>query len=278
MGYTVGNLGIGFLAWAVCHTEEGYRDVFEGNSADGMGEGFGVFTKIFAGAMGAVWVVSNFWLGNPFPIRNYFREWFECKFFGVNQSRIGLDNLKAMDETIKGYRNTCFFRNSIGNPEDSSQGSIDLDDEFAITSSHLFPAPQITQPLNSQPTELPTKPQLEGSLDIGHPSSLLSSKTSHFQKTLLSPTFIIPGAYIIFLTSIFSFISNNIKTLTYPLHSDLSITLTIILSALTKCLPKTFGATLLEKYGIQRLINSQIYMNIAAILLFLYFRDSKPLL
>lgn len=183
-----------------------------------------------------------------------------------------------MEKTIKGYRNTFFFRNSIGNLEDSSHGSLDHDDEFAITSSHLFPTPQISDPLNPQPIELAPKTQLEGSLDIGHPTDLLDFKTSSFQKNLLSPTFIIPGVYIVFFCSIFSFISNNIKTLTYQHHSDLFITFTVTLSALIKCIPKTFGANLLDRYGLKSLINFEIYANIAAILLFLYFRENKFLL
>jgi hypothetical protein len=45
----------------VCHREEGYQDVFEGSSADGMGKSFAIFTKIFAGILGFVWLLSNFY-------------------------------------------------------------------------------------------------------------------------------------------------------------------------------------------------------------------------
>ena len=61
MGYTVGNLVLGFLAYFVCHESDSYQEIFEGESADGIGEGFRIFTRIFAGILGVAWILSNFY-------------------------------------------------------------------------------------------------------------------------------------------------------------------------------------------------------------------------
>ena len=118
-------------------------------------------------------------------------------------------------------------------------------DEFIITSNRIYkngieeplddPKNQQIELLQLEDQNLTSKKNLESSLDMGHNSPWLQKKKEKLLQNICSKTFMIPGIYIVFFCSIFSFVSNNIKIFTYQIHSDFFITLVVATSALVKC-------------------------------------------
>ena len=121
LGYSLGGLFWGLLAYFICNFNENYNKFiynsenawnFDNTATQDIGNSFSHFAKLVTIIYIFFLLGCYIWLQNPPPIRNHFPEWFESKFFGSNQYRVGVNNLNAMDHIIKNYRDTYSYNSS----------------------------------------------------------------------------------------------------------------------------------------------------------------------
>ena len=280
----------GILSYFICNKNENLQGFqpktfdFNEKGPTSVGQNFITFTQIGALIMFISWILMYFYLINPDPVRNYFREWFECRFLGKNQQIVGVENQKFMDIIITGHRESFSYLKPLNN---DLEHDLELEDIIETKDKNKNSCEKNGSDKNI--IESDNQKFKNSSQMMEYPISSTNYSWSHscksnevcdvtyeeMKKEFMSPSFMYMFTYICCLYSIFSFIFNNCKFLTLGYHSDGFLTFMIGLTALFRLVAKIHGKRFIEKFGSHSMLNLQIYTTMIAQLFFQYFRESK---